>query len=257
MKSTLQSSSGVKVRVLEYDEADIVRLVGEGKVAELTVAINADRRQKVALVEFRADLSTLIGDGNEETKVVGLGFSPKTKSVVRDGETIEAPGETNGEHIDRFVSALQNGEFSPPGFALPSGDDKAKETAAYTYLQSLAFKCGDAKDDEGNACYILDITRTPRTGSGGLIPKWANDAATNIFNNKSQHAWHEKLTNGFTNQRGVVIDPIPHDDFLSTPDHHATPEVKEQHHKNNVKKLAKALMAYDKQEKAKTASEFV
>jgi hypothetical protein len=260
MKTTLQSSSGVKVRVREYDEADVVRLVGEGKVAELTIAINADRRQKVALVDFRADLSTLIGDGDEEAKITGLGFSRKVKNVTKDGETIEVPDETEGEHIGRFVTALETGKVTPSGFTLPSGDDKAKETAAYAFLQSLAFKCGDKEDENGDKCYELDITRTPRTGSGGLIPKWAKDAATNIFE-KGGHAsvkgWHEKLSTGFTSPRGITIDPIPHEDFTVAAPHDATPEVKQQHHERNVKHLAKAIMAYDKQEKAKTASEFV
>ena len=75
MKVNLVSSQRVKVRVMEYEDADILAAVQAGKVAELTTAVNADRRQKVALVDFRADLSDLIEKA---------GFPAKVKTVTKE-----------------------------------------------------------------------------------------------------------------------------------------------------------------------------
>lgn len=257
MKVTLQSSAGVKVRVKEYEDADVLALVQANKVSELTTAINADRRQKVALVDFRSDLSAHIGKGSPEDNIIGLGFNRLTTTVKKDGVDVEQFDETEGEHIKRFIAALVGGHFTPSGFTLPSGDDKVKETAAYAFLQTLADKCGDSKDDDGNPCYVLDVTREPRTGGGGALPKWALEAAQSIINNKSEHTWKANFTNGFTNKRGVEIDPIPFEPFDVTTPHHASAEEKSAVVEGNKKRLARALVAYDKQEKAKTANEFV
>ena len=241
MKLNLASSQGVKVRVIEYEDADIVSLVNSGKTAEITIATNADRRQKVALVEFRADLSE---------KITALGFPIKTEDVTKDGQTVSVPSETEGEHIKRFIDALTTGAFSPAGFTLPSGDDKQKETAAYAFLQALAFTCGDKKDSDGNPCYELDVNRPVRVSTGGnLVPKWALEAATKILAGPNVAGWKSKFAAGFTSPEGITIDPIAVAPFDVAGTDEATVT-------QNRKNLAKALVEYDKQKRAKTASEF-
>ena len=248
MKVQLASSQCVKVRVREYEDADVIALVNAGKVTELTTAINADRRQKVALVDFRADLSDKIETG---------GFKRKVTSVMKDGKPEEVYDETEGDHIGRFVDALQAGQYTVDGFVLPSGDDKVKEQAAYGYLQKMAFTCGDKLDEEGNPCYELDVNRPVRTGGAGLVPKWAMDAANAIINNKSEQKWIGNFTSGYTSASGVVIDPIPFDSFIQTPAQGATPEQAQEVRERNQKNLAKAIVAVRKQEETKRAPEFI
>lgn len=241
MKLNLASSAGVKARVMEYEEADVVALVNQGKVAEVTIAINADRRQKVALVEFRSDLSTKINE---------LGFGIKTTTAKKDGEDVTVPDETEGEHINRFIAALVDGSFVTTSITISSGDAKAKEVSAYVGLQFLADQCGDQKTPDGQPCYILDVNRPVRTGGGGnLLPKWALEAATKILAGANVDSWAAKFTNGFTSPEGIVIDPIPFSPFNTAGTDEATVN-------QNRKNLARALVDYDKQKRAKTASEF-
>lgn len=249
MKSQLASSQRVKVRVIEYEDSDIAALVAAGKISELTTAINADRRQKVALVDFRADLSD---------KIEALGFKRKTETVTKDGKSEEQPAETEGDQIGRFVDALATGTFPVTDFTLPSGDDKVKETAALAYLQKLAFTCGDKKDVDGNPCYELDVNRPVSTSAGkNLIPKWAMEAATNIIKNGSQAKWVGNFTNGYTSASGVAIDPIAFDSFVAVAPDGSTPEAIQAVLDQNIKNLAKAIKAVRAQEDAKRAPEFV
>jgi len=247
MKTQLTVSQKVKVRVIEYEEKDILELAQNGKLSELTVAINADRRQKVALVAFRADASE---------KIEAKGFSRKTTTVTKDGETSEVPSETEGDHIQRWIDALASGSFTEPDFTLPSGDDQVKETAALAHFQKLAFTCGDHTDDDGNPAYKLDVNRPERTASKGILPKWALEAAGNIIKNNSQAKWIKNFTEGYTSGSGITIDPIPFESFGAHAPAHATPEEKELVHKTNQKRLASAIVTVRKQEEAKRAPEF-
>lgn len=249
MKSQLASSQRVKVRVIEYEDSDIAALVAAGKISELTTAINADRRQKVALVDFRADLSE---------KITALSFARKVEQITKDGKTEETHGETEGDHIGRFVDALALGTLTLPDFTLPSGDDKVKETAALAYLQKLAFTCGDKKDSDGNPCYELDVNRPVSTSAGkNLIPKWAMEAASNIIKNGSQDKWVTNFTSGYTSASGVAIDPIVFEDFKQVAPDGSTPEAIQGVLDLNIKNLAKAIKAVRAQEDAKRAPEFV
>ena len=57
-KLNLASSQRVKVRVLEYTADEVLALANNPTtLALITIGVNDDRRQKVALVDFRADLS--------------------------------------------------------------------------------------------------------------------------------------------------------------------------------------------------------
>lgn len=260
MKLNLASSAGVKARVMEYDEADVSALVTAGKIAEITIAINADRRQKVALVEFRAELSDRIGAGREATAaegttpaqpaIIGLGFKRAVKdTVIKNGESIEIL-ITEGDHIAAFVAALTAGTFTHPSIVISSGDAKAKEASAYVALQAIADQCGDEKTPDGLPCYTLNIDRPVRTGgSGNLVPKWALEGATKILAGPNVESWVAKFTNGFTSPEGIVIDPIAFSSFTAAGTDEATVS-------QNRKNLAKALVEYDKQKRAKTASEF-
>jgi hypothetical protein len=246
MKTTLQSSSGMKVRVREYEDADINQLVAAGRLPELTAIINAYQRQKSALVDFRTDFSTRIG---------ALGFSRLTVTSPV-GDTVSS--ETHGDHIKRFREALLNGSnYQPTGFTPVLGDTKAKEAHADAYMQSIASLCGDSQDENGNPCYTLDIVRAPRSGNSGLIPKFWMDSATKIIANGSAGKWAGMFANGFTSPRGIAIDKVEHEDFCVAAEHHSTPEQKEAIHQTNIKRLARGLMAYDKQEKGKMQGEFV
>jgi hypothetical protein len=249
MKTQLASSQRVKVRIKEYEDADIVALVGSGKVEEVTIAVNADRRQKEALVNFRKDLVE---------KIEALGYKRPVESVEKDGKTVETPTNTEGEDIKLFVDGLTTGNITVTGFERPSGDDKVQETAALAFLQTLAFQCGDEKDESGNPCYVLDVTRPVSTpGAKGAIPKWAMEAAGNIIKNNSTAKWITNFTNGYTSASGIVIDPIPFESFVQHAHAHATPEEKEALHQSNIKRLAAAIQAVRKQEDAKRAPEFV
>lgn len=246
MKVQLASSQCVKVRVREYEDADIAKLVQDGKLGEITTAVNADRRQKVALVDFRADLSD---------KIIACGFARKTEPVTKDGKTEEVFAETEGDHIKRFTAALAGNTFQPNGFTLPTGDEKVKDDAAYAFLQKMAFTCGDKTDEEGNPCYELDINRPARTASGrGILPKWAMDAATNIINNGSEQKWIGNFTNGYTSASGILIDPIVFESF--TQNGGTTPEEKASVLDRNRKNLAAAIVSVRRQEETKRAPEF-
>lgn len=247
MKVNLASSQCVKVRVIEYEDTDVIALVQAGKVGELTTAINADRRQKVALVEFRQDLSE---------KIEALGFKRKVESITKDGQTVEVPAETEGDHIGRFTDALADGSLTLDGFTLPSGDDKVKNNAAIAYLQKLAFTCGDKTDAEGNPCYQLDVTRPVRVAKSNLIPKWAMDAAATIIKNGSQAKWKANFTNGYTSVAGIAVDPVPFEDFEQVAAAEATPEQAEAIAQSNQKRLAAAVQAARKNEDSKRQSDF-
>lgn len=249
MEVVLASSAGVKVRVREYQDADIVALVQQGKVTELTTAINADRRQKVALVDFRSDLSD---------KITALGFARKTTTATKDGEAQEVPDETEGEHINRFIDALVAGSFTHPSITISSGDEKAKQNSAYDALQKIAFTCGDKKTDDGLPCYELDVNRPVRTGGGKVgLPKWALESADKIIANGSTANWASKFTAGFTSPRGIAIDPIAFDSFVQVAPEGSTADTIQATNERNRRNLAAALVAYDRQEKSKQSDEFV
>jgi hypothetical protein len=238
MKSTLQSSKKIKVRVIEYEPADILAFVQDPtKLQEVTVAVNADRRQKVALVDFRSDFSE---------RIIGLGYSRLMKQdTKKDGTAIEVPDETEGEHIDRFFDSLIAGNFTPNDFTFNGAvDEKAKTEAVMAYMQTLAFKCGDATDADGNPAYKLDISRPEPKAKATKVDQWALDGAKKIIDNKNTKHWHDILTKGFTSPDGIQIDPVGFEPFHGKDAKELAPEVV---HKN----LARALVAYKKQETRK------
>jgi hypothetical protein len=238
---------GVTFPVVEFEDKDVLELVTDTtKLTRITDCMNADRRQKKALVEARFDLASRIGAGDEEAKIVGLGFARLMETVKKDGEEVQVPAETEVEFFKRFKDALASGHFTPEGFSLPSGDATVKETAANNFLQTLA----------SERTYTLDLEETVRKGGTGLVPKWALDAAQNIINNKSEAKWKEKFTNGYTSASGVSITPFAFDDFSVVPDHHATPEAKQVVHETNKKRLAKCLVEQRRQENAARSGEF-
>ena len=245
-KLNLASSQRVKVRVLEYTNEEILALANNPTTLGLiTTGVNDDRRQKVALVDFRADLSE---------KLEALQFKRTTKTVIKDGKEESAYDETEGEHIGRFIVALSDGTFTPSGFTYNStADDKQKTNAALAYLQTIANECGDNKTDDGLACYKLDIARQVRERKGPGIPKWAQEQATEVYNlNGGVKAAHLFRT-GFTNPAGIVIDPFPFEDFTEHVHAHATPEERETHRKTMIVRLARAFQEVEAQVRAKTA----
>lgn len=239
---------GVTFRVVEFEDSDILTLVQDPtKLARVTDCVNADRRQKVALVDARADLSE---------KIDGLGFARKTKQVTKDGETITVPAETEGEHIDRYTASLADGSTTNPNFTRPSGDAKVQQTAAEKFLQTIADTCGDKIADDGNPAYVLDITKAVRKAGTGLIAKWAMTGAQNIITNGSQANWAAKFTSGYTSGSGVAIDPIAFENFQVVPDASLSPADKAAVLHRNVINLAKCLVEQRRQEDAKRAPEF-
>jgi hypothetical protein len=265
---------GVTFKVVEWEDTDILGMIQDPKLLQrVTDCVNADRRQKVALVAGRYDLSVLIGAGTEPDgspieglEVKPLGFARTTKTASKNNETVYLWKETENEHINRFVDALVDGSVTPPGWTMPSGDNKVKETHAIKFLQTLADTCGDDKftgtteDAEGlktsvtdAVCYILDITKEPRKGGTGLIPKWAMDTADLIINANLAEKSRAKHMAGYTNSTGITIDPIVCGE-LRTPEHHHTPEEKEQVHQSNRKTIAKWCYAARAQENEKRAA---
>ena len=223
---------GVKFNVVEFEDTDILSMVTDPtKLARVTDCVNADRRQKIALVDARFDLSE---------KITAITFSRLTKQITKDNVSVTVPAETEGEHIKRFTDALVKGTFETPGFTLPSGDEKQKETAAYAFLQSIASTCGD-KTFNNQPAYVLDITKAVRKPGTGLIAKWAMDAAATIIKNGNQAAWVTKFTSGYTSPRGIAIPPITFGDFTAVAAHHSTPEQVQAVHETNQKNLAKAI----------------
>ena len=250
MKVNLVSSQRVKVRVMEYEDADILAAVQAGKVAELTTAVNADRRQKVALVDFRADLSDLIEKA---------GFPAKVKTVTKDGKSVEEPDETQGEHIARFRDALAAGTFTLEGFTLPTGaavTEKDKDTASNAFIQTLADQCGDQKTEDGTTYYVLSIDRPEPKARTGKVAQWAIDKATAAFAKGADNVakWVAQFNAGFTSPEGIVIDPIPL--VLETAPTDATAEQTAAITKANITAFAAAIAAYAKQKAAKSSNEF-
>lgn len=249
MKTNLADTQlGVQFRIVEFQDADILALVQDpAKLTRVTDCVNADRRQKVALVDARYDLSVLIHES---------GFERKYDVAIKDGEEVKTPAETENTHIKRFIDALVDGSYAPTGFTLPSGDDKTKEIAALAYLQKLAFTCGDKTDEAGNPCYTLDINKAVRKAGTGLLPKWALEAAAQIIKNGNQASWAEKFAKGYTSARGIVIDPIAAGNFQQVAASNATAEEIEAVHQSNVKNLAKACVEARRQETEKMQPEF-
>lgn len=239
---------GVTFRVVEFDEKDILNLVQQPTyLTRITDAVNADRRQKIALVDARYDLSEKIGT---------LGFARKTKQIVKDGNTITVPDETEAAYIKRFIDALVTGAHTTDGFSLPSGDEKVKETAALAFLQSIANTLGD-KTHEGQPAYELNLEKTVRAaGGGGLIPKWATEAATAIITNKNTAKWEANFTNGYTTNRGIAITPITFGSFTQKAEKVSTVEQKEAVHASNIRNLAKAIVEVRRQENEQLQPEF-
>jgi len=239
---------GVTFRIVEFEDSDILSLVQDPtKLARVTDCVNADRRQKVALVEARYDLSQKLNND--------YGFKMLMETVKKDGEDVEVPAETEGKHIQRFVDALVDGTASPSGWTKPSGDAKVVENAAYAFLQTIANTCGD-KTHDGKPCYILDINKAIRKPGVGLLPKYAKDAATNIINNGSQAKWAEKFTNGYTSGSGIAIDPIAFEAFDVVPPADASPADKQAILDRNIRNLARCIVEVRRQEEAKRAPEF-
>lgn len=263
MKTNLVSSQRVKVRVIEFEDADILAAVQAGKVAELTIAVNADRRQKVALVEFRQDLSE---------KIETVGFKRLTETITKDGKASEEYTETEGEHIARTRVALSTPDgattklkdgtetplptFRPVGFVLPPGDEKVREAAANAWIQGLAFECGDKKDEAGLPAYQLDISRPEPKAKTGKLEQAYIDGATKIIANGNASAWATKFAKGFTSPppNNIPIDPFTHEDFLVAVPEDADATAAEAIRAKNVHNLALALRTYRKQEAVKLAA---
>ena len=241
---------GVTFSVVEFEEADIVSLIQDPtKLSRITDCVNADRRQKVALVDARFDLSESL------KSLTPSGFARKTEQVKKDNELVDVPAETESQHIKRFIDGLVTGSFTTDGFHLPSGDDKVKEAAAYHFLQSLAAKCGD-KEHDGKAAYVLNLDKAARQAGSGLVPKWAMDGAAQIIANGSQEKWAAKFTTGYTSGSGVAITPFPFEDFSVVAAHNATADEKAAVHETNKKRLAKCLVEQRRQENAARSGEF-
>jgi preprotein translocase subunit YajC len=235
---------GVTFPVNEFEDADVLLLVQEPtKLTRITDCMNADRRQKKALVEARYDLASRIASGDEEAKIVGLGFLRKMETVKKDDVEVEIPAETEVEFFKRFIDALVTGEFAPDGFSLPSGDNKVKEKAALAFLQTLA----------SERTYTLDLEQTVRKGGSGLIPKWAMETAKNIIAANLAEKSRNKHLAGYTNGSGYVIAPIVCDELQHAPSH-ATADEKEKVHQANIKAVAKWCHAAQKQENEQKAA---
>lgn len=239
MKINLASSQRVKVRVEEYEDADVLAAIQAGKVGLLTIAINADRRQKVALVEFRSDLADLIEK---------FGFKPLTKTATKDGVETQEWTETEGEYIRRFQDALEDGSFTPEGFTQTGTEEKTKEACALAFIQSLADQCGP---------YVLSIDRAEPKAKAGKLPAWALEKATAAFarGHENVQKWIKTFAAGFTSPEGITIDPINVEAFDIEQGHH-TPEERQKIHAGNVAKFAKAIVEYQKQKAAKSQNEF-
>lgn len=245
--------TGVTFNVLEFEDPDIIKLVTEdGKASRITDAVNADRRQKVALVDARSFLSALIGEGDEDWKITGLGFKRAVVETVKRGDEDVDVYETENTHIERFVDALVDGSFVPSGHTI-TGEGDARRTSAIAYLQTLANQCGD-KEHDGQKCFVLNLDQAVRKPGAGLIPKGALESAENIFKagkERLEH-WHNQFTNGYTSAKGIKIDPIAHESFLEKAAKGATPEQKEAHHQAMVRRLGKCIHAARQQERQKT-----
>jgi hypothetical protein len=241
MKSNKANTQlGVTFNVVEFEDSDILSLISDpAKLARITDCVNADRRQKIALVDARYDLS--------EKLAKEYGFARKTKDVSVDGTTTQVHDETEGAHIKRFTDAIADGSHEVSGFTPPSGDAKVKENAALVFLQSVADACG---------VYTLNLDKAVRKAGTGLIPKWALEAASTIIKNGNQAAWVAKFASGYTNNKGIVIDPIVHGDFQQVATS-GTAEAIEAVNQSNVKNLAKAITEVRRQENEKTQVEFV
>jgi hypothetical protein len=241
---------GVTFPIANLEDSDVLLAIQEpAKLTRITDVLNMYLGNKTVSVEASSDLAD---------KIESAGFKRETETTIKDGESVELPTErhsTLGKFIQSALDALVAGTWRPEGFTLPSGDDKQKEKGALAFLQTYADACGNSSLD-GKGCYLPTLEKTTRTGSGGLIPKWAMDGARQIIANGSQAKWAEKFTNGYTSGSGVAIDPIAFEDFQVVPDANASATNKQAVLDTNVKRLAKCLVEQRSQENAKRAQEF-
>lgn len=270
---------GITFKVVEFQDVDVLEMVKDAtKLARITDCANADRRQKVALVDARFDLAQLIGTGTEPdgTPIEGvtgtLGFKREVKNFTKNNETVYAWGETENDFINRFVDAIADGSFTVEGYNPATGDAKVKDTHARKFLQSLADTCGDqkftglAENPAGPehplltvtdvATYILDITKTERKSAGPGIPKWALETADLIITKGLAEQSRAKHLAGYTNSNGIAIDPIVCGELQVAHPHH-TPEEKEAVHQANRKTVAKWCAEARRQENEKRQKDAV
>ncbi|MDE2097272.1 MAG: hypothetical protein KGL39_08525 [Patescibacteria group bacterium] len=265
---------GVTFNVVEFEPADILAASQNPEsLARIVECVNADRRQKVALVDARYDLSQRVGQNDLDGKPFdppGLGFQRKTKGTGDD----VAWDQTENDHIKAFVDAVASGAFTVPDLTLPAGDMETREKAVWAYLQTLADKLGDsiindgqvkgtsvisetgASVPDGTTCYVLDLARAVRkSGQGPAIPKYALEAADTIIKNGSQEKWYNNFTHGYTAASGIIIDAFSVTDFRHHAPHHATADEKEAVHQANRKALARAIHTARTQENEKTVKQ--
>lgn len=258
-------AEAITARVKEFELPDLLEMLKDPEKANRVLdAVNDDRRQKRALVDFRADLADKLATNSPNTDdnsaAEGSLKLLERNITKRDDKGNPTRWETDSDFIERVQQALMHGHITAPDLTV-TGSNELKEKAVDTWLQNIANSLpGDAKHDDGKGCYVLDLNRAVRTGGKGPgVPKWALDTADQAFAKGHEHVTklHGMFMNGYTAGSGVVIDPFPFTDFRVVAPHDATPEAKQAVHESNRKALARAIATARQQEDEKRQSDFV
>lgn len=264
-RTQLGLATAILANVSEFEPSDVLTFVQDpDKLLRVVDCVNADRRQKVALVDFRADLADKLGINDENGKAISgaLGLLQREAKKGKGADSM-VWAETDADFIERVEKAVLAGTVTPTGFTLPTGSNEIREAAVDAWLQNIASSLGDVTDDKpvldatGTPVYVLDINKTVRTSKGPAIPKWALDAADTIIKNGTQASWTAKFTSGYTSGTGIAIEPFPFQPFTTTAPDGSTPEVVQEVATTNRKNLAKAIAAARAQENDKRQAEFV
>lgn len=243
------------VRVKQYEASDVVALTKEPKNLErIAEVINLYFRQKDAQVAARDDLATKI---HELTK-----FPPRMEDIIKDGKKVgEAWADTEGEYIDRFVTAVVKKQYEHDSLkAITGTNEEQREASVAQFLQKLADTLGET-DDKGVAletppCYVLDIARKERISKPKTPAKWALEAAAGIINNKNEAKWVTNFTKGRKTAQGIVVDPFAFKPFQAVAPAGAKPEEVEAVRQENITNLAWNLMEDKRQVDAKSQSDY-
>ena len=180
-------------------------------------------QQKDALVEGREFLST---------KIVELYKFPRlTVTEKVDGADVQVDDDTDNDHIKRFIAAVAQGTANTD---LVTGTTvEARQVEIATLLQSVINAHGP---------FTMNLNAAQRVGKPKEPADYALKAAAGIIAAKGEQTWVTRFTKGHAG-----VPPTPFDSFVNKPAKGATAEETEAVNKANVRALAFAIMAREKE----------
>ena len=212
----------IKIPVQHFETLDEVLAHVGNDASKIVSVLNMYGQQKDALVEGREYLS--------EQVVSHYKFPRKTVTVVVDGTPTEVDDDTDNDHVKRFIAAVANGAHNVEN--VHGKTVEARQTEISNALQSVLDKHG---------AFTINLNAAQRVGKPKEPADYSIKAAVSIIAANKQGEWVSRFTNGFGG-----VPPTSFEDFTVKAHKKATPEEVEAIHKQNVRRLAFAIMARER-----------